>query len=224
MSSNNRVWIAASAAALCGVLVGAGVVWFAQQSSVAQLTARVTRAHADTQAALQKADELQTALTAIQATNSQAAAASSSPAAAAPPTPAKPKPASKALRKFSYIKKVDTSGSAPVITADYAQMLSGKAAANAAAAHGDESPPPNDYYIVNDSTLLRKLKVKTGLTVTVTTNDDGTADPTGHVITFAKWASYYAAPDADNASLRESPYWITLKDGVVTHIAEQYLP
>ena len=83
----------------------------------------------------------------------------------------------------------------PVITADYAQMLSGDAAAAAATAHGDESPPPNDYYIVNDNKKLRKLPVRPGISVTVTTNSDGTSDPTGHAVTFARLGVELLGPD-----------------------------
>ena len=227
MSSNSKVWTAAIAAGLCGAILGAGVVWFSQQGAVAQLNVRIIKADADTQAALQKMDELQTSLTAAQETASATAAApGTTPAspAAPTPTPTTPKKTSKSVKQFTYITKVNTSGKVPIVTADYAQMLNGTAAAAAATAHGDESPPPNDYYIVNDNTTLRKLTVQPGISVTVTTNDDGTADPTGHTIPFAKWAAYYAAPDTTNESLRQSPYWITVKNNIVTAIAEQYLP
>ena len=223
MSPNSKLWLIALGTAVVGAMVGAGGVWAAQQGQLASLSARVIKADSDTQAALQKADELQVALDAAP-TQSVAATPSMAPTeSVAPATPAAEKKV-KTVKQFTYIKKVDESGPVAIITADYAQMLTGTAAANASAAHGDESPPPNDYYIVNDNKLLRKLKVKSGITVTVTTNDDGTSEPTGHNVTFANWAANYAAPTAENEDLRSAPYWIRVKGDTITKIEQQYLP
>ena len=41
------------------------------------------------------------------------------------------------------------------MTFDLAYFLTGDAANQAAAEHGDETPVPNDYYIVNDNPSLR---------------------------------------------------------------------
>lgn len=66
--------------------------------------------------------------------------------------------------------------------------------------------------------------MKSGISVTVTSNSDGTTDPSGHSISLANWAANYSSPTADNAGLREAPYWITVKGGVVIKIEQQYLP
>ena len=223
MSPNSKIWLIALGTAVVGALVGAGGVWAAQQGQLTSLNARAIKADSETQAALQKADELQVAL---YAAPTQSAAPTSSVTPTEPVAPAKPaaKKKVKTVKQFTYIKKVDESGVVAIITADYAQMLTGTAAANAAADHGDESPPPNDYYIVNDNKRLRKLKVESGITVTVTTNDDGTSDPTGHIVTFANWAANYAAPTAENEDLRSAPYWIRVKGTTITKIEQQYLP
>jgi hypothetical protein len=93
----------------------------------------------------------------------------SAPASAAVPTTAPPptgptpgtstEPAPAAgSRDFGYLTAVV--GSAPLrLSFDRAQFLTGDAADKAAAAHGDETPVPNDYYIVNDSPRLRTLTV-----------------------------------------------------------------
>jgi hypothetical protein len=227
MSPNSRLWLVGLGAAIAGAILGAGVVWMSTQSSVAALNVRVVKADADTQAALQRVDELAVQLHAAQGTSTTPAVSTSTTTSktSTPTVAAKTaKPAVKTVKQFTFIKKVDQSGPAPVVTADYAQMLTGTAANKAATAHGDESPPPNDYYIVNDNHLLRKLKVKSGISVTVTTNPDGTVDPTGHIVTFANWAANYAAPTAANASLRSAPYWIWVKGDTITRIDEQYLP
>jgi hypothetical protein len=45
------------------------------------------------------------------------------------------------------------------MTFDLAYFLTGDAANQAAAEHGDETPVPNDYYIVNDNPLLRTTPI-----------------------------------------------------------------
>jgi Tfp pilus assembly protein PilX len=220
------MWLVAVAAAVAGALVGGGVVWAIQRPRTADLNARAIAADVAKQAALQQVESALQQVEALKASQTSGSRPAT-PSAGATETTASKRPAKATtvtVKQLAFIKKVAQTSVRPVITADYATMLTGKAAAKAATAHGEESPPPNDYYIVNDNKLLRKLPVKAGIAVTVTNNDDGTSDPTGHTITFAKWAATYAAPDDTNASLREAPYWITIKNGVVTKIAEQYLP
>lgn len=125
-------------------------------------------------------------------------------------------------RQIGYVRSVDMAGTVTVLTIDYVQFLTGDAATDAAAAHGDESPPPNDYYIVNDNPKLRDLPVAPGLTVTVVTNSDGTSDPDGHALTLAQWAASLTGPEA--VSFKACPYWVTITDGTVTAIEAQYLP
>jgi hypothetical protein len=48
---------------------------------------------------------------------------------------------------------------------DRAILLTGPAADAASAAHGGESPVPNDYYIQNDNPRLRDVPVRDGVTV-----------------------------------------------------------
>jgi flagellar basal body-associated protein FliL len=219
--SRNNTWWIALVAAIAGLLIGAVGVWAVQSSKTADLASRLVKADANTRAALQQVDELKAAQSAAQPTTTVVATATVETTAPAQAAPAKK---TVTVKQFAFVKKVSTSGSHPVITVDYALMLTGKAAAKAATAHGDESPPPNDYYIVNDNKMLRKLPVKSGITVTATTNSDGTADSTGHKITFAKWAAVYAAPNSTNEAQRSAPYWLIIKNGVVTSISEQYLP
>ncbi|NTU72196.1 MAG: hypothetical protein HGB10_10325 [Coriobacteriia bacterium] len=221
MSANGKLWTAVIVSVVVGAVVGAGAAYAMQQSSIAALNARMITADANTQAALQQIEDLTQQLESVQATQSATTTETTSVETTSKPTK---KPAVKSVKQFTFIKKVDDSGSSPELTADYAQFLTGTAAAKAASAHGDESPPPNDYYIVNDNKLLRKLKVTPGIKVTVVTNADGTSDPDGHTVSFANWAANYASPTADNKPIRTSPYWITLKGSTVTKIEQQYLP
>jgi hypothetical protein len=125
-------------------------------------------------------------------------------------------------RQAAYVKGTYTAGGTRYLTVDYVQFLTGDAAGAAAAAHGDESPPPNDYYIVNDNPLLRELPVAADLTVRAITNADGTVAPEGFALSPADWVGRITGPDADR--FLSSLYRLTIADGTVTAIEEQYLP
>lgn len=158
---------------------------------------------------------------------------SSPPSTTAPSSPAEsptlpetPSPsASPALedgRHFGYIRSIDVGSQTLVF--DLAYFLTGEEANQAAADHGDETPVPNDYYIVNDNPLLRTLAVAPDVKVLVI--DWGNCCELVHgeiqpfVDAFATkhhaWDSMYQGS--------ESQYWLTVKGGVVAEIEEQYLP
>jgi hypothetical protein len=116
-----------------------------------------------------------------------------------------------------YLKTVDPDRQA--ITFDLIQFFTGDAATKAAAEDGEESPPPNDYYIRNVNPRLRTLPVAADAPITVNVL---AAQSTGSatkdvVVTLAKLASYF--PNSGTP-----PFWITVEQGQVTKIAQQYLP
>ncbi len=117
----------------------------------------------------------------------------------------------------AYVVRVDAGKRR--VTVDVVQFFTGKAAATAAAGdHSAEVPPPNDYWIRNASKKLRTLTVASGAPVTVNVlsaaeSGSATKDTT---VTLTKLASYPALEDA--------LFWITVKSGIVTKVAEQYLP
>lgn len=115
-----------------------------------------------------------------------------------------------------------TEGGATVLVVDYIQFLTGEEAAIAAADRGDESPPPNDYYIVNDNTRLREFTVQDGISVMTVVHDDGTSDPGGHTITLADWVARLSGPAAD--AFKSSFYWLTVSGETITTVEQQYLP
>jgi hypothetical protein len=95
----------------------------------------------------------------------------------------------------------------------------GAAAAKAAAEDGEESPPPNDYYIRNVNPRLRTLPVRDGAPITVNVlAAQATGSSTKDVpVDLAKLASYF--PNSGTP-----PFWITVVQGQVTEMAQQYLP
>lgn len=219
MSDSARKWAVIAAAFAVGVAIAVGGTYLYMTSQVEAQKAEQAKAKAE--AALADALERQAALE-----ESAAAQPPETPPAAQEPTevpkaedPAKPV----TTRQLAFITKV-VQGASPSLSADYANFLTGDDAATAAAERGDESPPPNDYYIVNDNRKLRTLKVSPRAKVQLVSNADGTSDPSGYTADFETWANYFAAPSDENAAIRQAPYWLTLKGGVVVAIEEQFLP
>lgn len=198
--------------------VGAAAAWGVQRSATAELERRVDEL-------TQANEELDATVRALMAASAEetASAEPSDDASTAAESPSSTESAAKPSKEFAFISKA-TNGSKPTIVADYAQMLTGAAAAAAATADGEESPPPNDYYISNTNTKLRTLKVKKGVKVKLLSQTDGTINTDGYTVPFATWAGYFASPTANNAAIRGVPYWLTIEDGTVTAIEEQYLP
>ncbi|GAB4275689.1 MAG: hypothetical protein Kow0056_05530 [Coriobacteriia bacterium] len=123
---------------------------------------------------------------------------------------------------IGYITDIWNVAQSRWIQIDYIQFLTGDEAAAAAAARGDESPPPNDYYIVNDNPLLREFNVREGLEVTMWTWDlPGHGVAEDHV-PFDIW--WDAIEMGGRTELLRDPYWITVDNGTVIEIEEQYLP
>ena len=116
-----------------------------------------------------------------------------------------------------YLKTVDPEQR--TIRFDLIQFFTGDAATKAAAEDNEESPPPNDYYIRNVNPRLRTLPVRADAPITVNVL---AAQATGNAtkdtpVTLAKLASYF--PNSGTP-----PFWITVEQGQVTKIAQQYLP
>ncbi len=102
------------------------------------------------------------------------------------------------------------------ITVDVIQWLEGSEADDAYAAEtGDTSGAPNDYYIRNDSNELRTLPIRTD-TATVAFTDTGVMAHDLDVDGLLDYLAKRRDPDA--------PFWITLEDGAVQRIEEQYRP
>ena len=220
MSANGRLWIVALGAAVVGALLGAGAVWATQQQAIATLNVRVIKADADKQAALQSRGS------GDRTSGGKGVCGLCLERRDIDDTeyPRRPKRSRPPRRSGSSL--TSSRSSIPEGRGDRRRLRQDAFRSRGGGGghpRGDESPPPNDYYIVNDNKLRRKLPVKPGTRVTLTTNPDGTSDPTGHEVTFESWASEFAAP-VPRTGLRASPYWITVKDGTVIKIEQQYLP
>ena len=133
---------------------------------------------------------------------------------APPSSPASTKPPISDGRHFGYIRAVDISASPGTIGFDEAQSLVGEAAHEAAAAHGDEVPVPNDVYVVNDDESVVILPL---------------ADDADFLLLGPDYACCEGVPSTreDLASAhidRAWGYWVTLENGKVAQIEEQWHP
>lgn len=100
---------------------------------------------------------------------------------------------------------------------DLACWFSGEPANAAAKADGEESPPPNDYYIRNTNETLRREPVASGSISVAWIPDLGAPATTD--ITYTQWLS-----ERDFGQTYVPPVWITVKNGAVVDIVEQWLP
>lgn len=203
------MWLIIVGVAIVSAILAGGAVWLSQQSTIDELT-RQAAANRKAVASLEsQVRDLEAQLVASEAT----------PTASEEPS-ATPTSKTTVVVQFTFIRQVTQSSGTTRLLADYAQMLTGDAAAAAATAHGDESPPPNDYYIVNDNPRVRRLDVDPNAEVRLTTKEDGTVEVGGYAVTLESFAEIFNSTQA----VRDEPFWITITGDVVTAIKQQYLP
>lgn len=117
---------------------------------------------------------------------------------------------------FGYVKSVGGGGASYTLTIDYAELLTGKAAVDAA--HKDGAIPPdqdyveNDYYISNKNPKLRTFPISPSAQIRL-------LESVGSTDTKAVTTAQFKAevrPDA--------PVKIVVDNGSVTKIDEQFFP
>jgi hypothetical protein len=139
-----------------------------------------------------------------------------------------PSPAGTALedgRYFGYVRSVDAD--ARTIEFDLAYFLSGKEADQAyQEATGDTGPVPNDHFVVNDNPMLRTLPLAPDVRLRLLdwnhcceTFFDGDLALFGQAI-----EEQGDVADGDLIYRGQSQWWITVENGSVTKIEEQYSP
>ncbi len=115
-------------------------------------------------------------------------------------------------RWFGY---VDDSQSAE-LDFDLACWFTGTSAAAAASEDGEESPPPNDYYVRNQSDRARTLAVDPTARVAWLPNP---GDPTTlAVLTYDSWLA------EQPGRLFPPGVWLTIENGQITDVEEQFVP
>ncbi len=124
-------------------------------------------------------------------------------------------------RHPAYIADIDVNAS--TITVDVIQFLTGDDALAAyAEEHPGETRPPYEYYIRNVNPRLRTLPAASDVAVTVLWLD---SDIDTENIAFDELPAYFATnPGTQSKYEWLLPFWLTVRDGQVTAIEEQYLP
>ena len=131
-------------------------------------------------------------------------------------------------RHYGYIRELDVEADPAEIDFDDAEFLTGEEAAAAAVEDGalpEGEPLSNDYYVRNPSTATETLPVAEDVAVTRVRCPGSCVD--GAAGDFAGLAESFGrtgATLADDYRGAESQYWVTLRDGVVVAIDEQYVP
>ncbi len=121
----------------------------------------------------------------------------------------------------AFVEAARTANGRLVLDLDYVLFLTGPEAEDAAEADGAE-PPPNDFYIVNDSTRLRTSPVSPDAPLTVVLDAAAGQVPEGRPMAQGDWAAALRGPHGD--AYRSTPYWVTIIDGTITEIRQQYVP
>ena len=141
----------------------------------------------------------------------------------AQPSP-KPKPPLEDGRHFGYLKAARVTAEPREVEFDLAYFLTGEEANAEAEKRGLETPVANDYFIVNDNPKMRTLPVAADVVIDLVDWKQCceirfAGDP-------ARFESAFTAesPPSGRYRGRFSAYWLTVEDGVVTQIEEQYLP
>ena len=152
------------------------------------------------------------------------------PAARRPaPSPATAKPASRPAAgpaatssgtDFGFIRSWYAKGGTFYLRFDRAVLLTGKAADAASAAHGGESPVPNDYYIQNDNPRLRDLAILDRAKVIGSQQLTGSPGPNpsslGALLTFV---------DNGGPQVKATPFHLKYdRHGLVVRVQEQDRP
>jgi hypothetical protein len=117
-----------------------------------------------------------------------------------------------------------------VVSADYVQWFTGEEANVAAREDGailEDETVPNDYYIRNDNPQIRQLALAQAAPIVLQACFDPGPCVTTVGVTAEEWTELVGggAPDGwtwyGGGAL---PFWLTLRDGDIVQVVEQYLP
>src|SRR5215208_4801803 len=148
-------------------------------------------------------------------------APASKPATAQPATQPAAAPTTATRRSdFGFIRSWYAKTGAFYLRFDRAVLLTGDAADAASAAHGGESPVPNDYYIQNDNPRLREVAV--GDQVKVIGSQQLTGSPGPNPTSLKALLTYV---DNGGPQVAHTPFHHTYNaNGLVVRVQEQYVP
>ena len=146
---------------------------------------------------------------------------------ATPSAIATPEPAGDTLpdgRYFVRLTDIQGGEEGPLLLQyDLAYFLIGEEANQAADDRGLETPVPNDYFIVNDNPKRRLTPLEGVYSVKYIPEGSGLSSPVkAHEAQFLGWMG--ESVQTDFPPKDTSWWWITIENGSVTKIEQQYLP
>jgi hypothetical protein len=131
------------------------------------------------------------------------------------------------LEHFGFIRSVSTAGPAATLAFDEAEWLTGKEAQKAAEEDGvvpPGEPVPNDYYIRNPDKTTRTIPIANDASITAKRCSLCRGGKPGELGPFLESFSKGRQTFADPYRGKYSLYWLTIEDGRVVAIDEQYVP
>jgi hypothetical protein len=126
---------------------------------------------------------------------------------------------------FGFLESIDVGSG--VSGFDLACFYTGDEANEQAAARGDEVPVPNDVYIVNDNPSTRDVPVDPSVELLlIDWNACCDSSPGAQLDAFASALGEQDFVEIDGFRYAGgvSPYWITIEEGRIVGIEEQFLP
>ena len=110
----------------------------------------------------------------------------------------------------------------PAVRYDLAYFLTGAAADQAAKDHGQETPVPDGYFIVNDSHQLRVAPLADPFGVKYIPEGNCCQPVKAHTAAFLGWLG--ETQQSDFPPKDTSWWWITIDGGQITKVEQQFLP
>jgi hypothetical protein len=132
-----------------------------------------------------------------------------------------------AAEHFGYIRSVSTAGPTATLAFDEAEWLTGEEAQRAAEEDGavpPGEPVPNDYYVRNPDKATETLPVAADADITARRCELCRKGKPGNVADFLAAFMKTGQTYADPYRGADSQYWLTIEDGTVVAIDEQYTP
>ena len=209
-----KLLTAALVGALVGALVAGAGVWSwkqdqveAAQARLRRQSARVVQAVRTTDRLHQEAEQFEARVETLQGRLQKATVA---PGIAREPDG----------RYFGYIGSIALDHSPPTLTIDFADFLTGPEAEEAALAAGDEVL---DYYVRNVNPKLRTLEISPDVRVTLETWDRHNI-PDPKRVDIDLLARIFERPKPWEGNVVANGYWLTIEDGAIATLREQYVP
>ncbi len=217
--SRTEIGIVIAVAIMASILGGAlGYTW--QRNVVRNANDRAAIAEARQQYLERKVVDLESKVRAFTTTT----AAEPSDDTTSPDAPTKTPSKSTSEKQIGFITNISEEAGKYTLTIDYVEMLTGKAAQDAHIADGRGPIDGELFYLRNQNKRLRTFPVSSKVKVVMWTWN---MESEGVKATSIPWGQFFdVMPGGVNPQdrFKSIPYWVTITDGAISKVEEQYLP